>query len=499
MAPVRIHPDNPKLFEYNSKPLVLLTATEHYGAVLNRPFRIDHYLNEAANNGMTLTRLFTLFRELQSPLNPSSTCKPASPDYIAPFARTGPGFALDREQRFNLDKDDPEFYERLHRFIGLAGELGIVVEVVLLSNTYGEPVWQLNPLHPLNNVNNMPECTAAEYLSMRHLALFERQRMHVKRIVTETRQYDNIIYEICNEPGGFATTVKGPTPAEVNDWLSTLISEVRCSDYEGTDRHLIAGQEAYIDKPFLQTLDLSYDSMDYDVVNVHPLPATLLRNTEYHLGEFMSKQLRLSAFRNMTLAAYQESKPLNHDEDNVASQYRDSDGWTIHRKRAWIALLSGAHYDMIDFSIQPFLEEGTPEAQRYLRSWLHHLSEYIHSLDLIHSRPLTEILHSDPPHTIAVAFGVAGKEYSIYVADSQEYPDIRNDDVPEVYQRGRSAGEPISSVVELDLPATTLRIETFTPTTGQYGESKIIYGGLGTHIELAPFEHDTAIHLTVTT
>ena len=400
---------------------------------------------------------------------------------------------------FDLDKDDPEFYERLHRFIGLAGELGIVVEVVLLSNTYGDPVWQLNPLHHLNNINNMPKCTAAEYVSMRHLVLFERQRMHVRRIVTETRQYDNVIYEICNEPGGYATTAEGPTPAEVNDWLATLISEVRCVDYEGAGSHLIAGQEAFVDKPFLQTLDLSYDAMDYDVVNVHPLPATLLRNTEYHLGEFMSKQLRLSAFRDMTLAAYQESKPLNHDEDNVASQYRDSDGWTIHRKRAWIALLSGAHYDMIDFSIQPFLEEGTPEAQHHLRSWLHHLSEYIHSLDLIRSRPLTELLRSAPPDTVAVTFGVPGKEYSIYVADSQEYPDTCNKDGPEADQRGRSAGELISGTVELDLPNTTLRIETFTPTTGQYGAPNIILGGLGSQIELAPFEHDTAIHLTVTT
>ena len=107
MAPVRIHPDNPKLFEFRGRPLVLLTATEHYGAVLNRPFRFERYLRDAAANGMTLTRLFTLFRELQTPINPASTCKPASPDYLAPYARTGPGFALDGEPRFDLDRDDP--------------------------------------------------------------------------------------------------------------------------------------------------------------------------------------------------------------------------------------------------------------------------------------------------------------------------------------------------------------------------------------------------------
>ncbi len=93
--PVQIHPENPKLFEFRGKPLVLITATEHYGAVMNRPFRFDRYLTDTAERGLTLTRLFTLFRELQSAANPYSTCKPESPDYIAPFERVGPGTALD--------------------------------------------------------------------------------------------------------------------------------------------------------------------------------------------------------------------------------------------------------------------------------------------------------------------------------------------------------------------------------------------------------------------
>ena len=73
-TPIRIHPDNPKLFEYAGRPLVLLTATEHYGAVFNRPFRFDRYLADTADKQITLTRLFVLFRELQNHCNPYSTC-----------------------------------------------------------------------------------------------------------------------------------------------------------------------------------------------------------------------------------------------------------------------------------------------------------------------------------------------------------------------------------------------------------------------------------------
>ena len=515
MAPVRIHPDNPRLFEHRGRPLVLLTATEHYGAVLNRPFRFERYLRDAAANGMTLTRLFTLFRELQTPINPASTCKPASPDYVAPFARTGPGFALDGERRFDLDRGDPEFYERLHRFIGAADELGVIVEVVLLSNTYGDPVWRLNPLHADNNVNGLPRCPAPDYLSMRHPALFERQRAHVRRIVTETRRYDNVIYEICNEPGGRASAAEGPPVREVNEWLDALIREVRGADHAGEQRHLIAGQEAFLDQPFLQTLDRSYDAMDYDVVNVHPLPATRLRGADHDLGAFMSKQLRLQAFRDMTLAAGRESKPLNHDEDNVASQYRDPDGWTVHRKRAWVALLCGAHYDVIDFSIQPFLEAGSPGAQAHLRSWFRILSTYVHGLDLTRSRPLPEILRSCPPGAVAAAFGTPGTDYTVYVADAREYRGVRGLDDPGSDAEPGSgaepglgeaepgsgeealdeAGTPIGGELVIDLPDGPFAANAFDPATGKTAALEPLRGGPATRVELAPFRHDVVIRI----
>src|SRR5262245_18078871 len=141
--PIRIHPENSKLFEFRGKPLVLVTTTEHYGAVMNRPFRYERYLADAAEKGITLTRLFVLFRELQVPMNPYSTCKPEGLDYIAPFERTGPARARDGEPTFNLDRPIAEFYERLHHFLALASDYGIIVEVVLLINTYNDNVWSL--------------------------------------------------------------------------------------------------------------------------------------------------------------------------------------------------------------------------------------------------------------------------------------------------------------------------------------------------------------------
>ncbi len=64
-SPIGLHPDNPRYFLYKDRPLALITATEHYGAVINRNFDYIAYLDDAAEKRQTLSRCFLLFRELQ--------------------------------------------------------------------------------------------------------------------------------------------------------------------------------------------------------------------------------------------------------------------------------------------------------------------------------------------------------------------------------------------------------------------------------------------------
>ena len=44
--PIRLHPDNPHYFWFRGKPVVLITAGEHYGAVLNLDFNYVRYLEK---------------------------------------------------------------------------------------------------------------------------------------------------------------------------------------------------------------------------------------------------------------------------------------------------------------------------------------------------------------------------------------------------------------------------------------------------------------------
>ena len=481
--PIRVHPENPRCFEFRGRPRALVTATEHYGAVMNRPFRFERYLADAAERHITLTRLFMLFRELQTPTNPYSTCKPESPDYVAPFVRSGPGTALDGQPRYDLDRWNPEFFDRLHRFLSLASDHGIIVEVTLLSNTYSPQVWSLNPLHHLNNVNGLEEIEWPEYLCLRHPRLFERQAAHVRKIVEETNRYDNILYEICNEPGG---GVPGrpdyPTTDEVNEWQMALARVIRETEANLPDRHLVAGQEAFAYDPFEQGADRSFRDLALDVVNIHPLPNTTYGGRAYDMGAFMSKQLTLRAVRDFCLSTRGEGKPLNLDEDNAASQYKDVEGWTIHRKRAWMTLMCGCHYDVIDFSIINYCETGTPASRRCIRSWMGHLSEFIHSVDLVRARPLVGWLTDRPQHTIEVVLAVEGEDYCIYLADERELTEP-------------GAGEAIGGEVAFALPPGAYTVACYSPATRMYSPAMPVAEGGNVRVRLPDFQHDLVVRV----
>ncbi len=480
--PFALHPDNPRYFLFRGQPRVLVCATEHYGSVINRRFDFARYLDDAADKRQTLTRLFLLFRELQTPRNPYSPCKPESPDYVAPWQRTGPGTALDGEPAYDLDRPNPEFFARLRRFLTLASDHGIVVELTLFSNSYADGIWALNPLRAANNVNGVGDVAWQEYTSLADARLVARQLDYVRRVVQETNGFDNVYYEVCNEPGagipGHAST------ADIDAWQQTIARAVRDEEARLPNRHLVFWSQAfrYENGAAKQSLDGSFGHRLFDATNVHPLPDVTFRGRTYGLGRFMGKDLVLSAMRDFCLATAGEAGPCVLDEDNSASLYRDEVGWTIHRKRAWTALLSGCHYDFIDFSIVPGLESGTAASQAGIRAWMRHLSTFIHDVDVVHARPTTEWLDLRIEHGLASGLALPGAAYVAYIADAREL------DEP-------GAGEALSGEVRLALPSGRYLLQTFSPTTGLLSPAVAVATGAGDPATVAvpPFVHDVAL------
>jgi hypothetical protein len=480
-APVSLHLDNPRYFLFRGRPLVLVTATEHYGSVLNRAFDFDKYLKDAARRGLTLTRTFLLYRELQTPRNPSSPCKPESPDYLAPWPRTGPGKAADGEPVYDLDRWNDEFFSRLRRFLRTASRRGIVVEMTLFSHTYNDKVWSLNPLNARNNKQGVGKVAWPEYDSLRDKALVERQLAYARKVVQETCAFDNVYYEVCNEPaGGVSGHV---TPAEVDAWQKEVARVVRQELRRRGCKHLVFGTEPFDVGKKVQQLADSFSGPTWDAINVHPHPFLMWQGRPYDLGNFMARELRLKGLRDFCLAVAGQRKPCILDEDNAASLYRDEAGWTIHRKRAWTAILSGAHYDYIDFSITVGNEAGTPASRRGIRAWMGHLARFIHSFDVIHAKPLPGWVAGLPEAVVATGLAVEGKDYVAYLADAREVTD-------------RKAGQQIKGKLLLSLPAGTYHVRLSSPLTGRASPRLRVEGGKPVRLELAPFRHDLVVRAT---
>ena len=479
---VKIDPENPKYLLFRGKPLALISASEHYGSVINRPFDFERYLDDAQKHKMTVTRTFLLYRELQSARNPSSPCKPESPDFISPYLRTGPGKAMDGEPMYDLDKWNPEYFDRLHRFLDAASKRGIVVELTVFSNTYADHIWALNPLRAANNLQHVGAVEWEDYISLKDQELMRRQTAFARKIIQETSGYDNVYYEICNEPGG---GVPGhSTSADVDAWQTEIAGVLREEMQRLNHPHLLAGQQAFnYGRENAFPMDATFASQNFDIVNDHPLPNTQFDGKTFDMGDFMSKQLRLEGVQGFCSATYSRHKPVVLDEDNAASMYRDLTGWTIHRKRAWTALFSGCHYDYIDFSITVGSEAGTPASRAAIRTWMQHLSEFVDSFDYIHSQPAPGWIAAHPQHLLVSSLAASGRDFVAYLADDREITDA-------------TAGESIAGKVTVSLPPGTYDLWLYSPVTGEYSPGIEVRGGDKNEVKLPPFKQDIVIRAT---
>jgi hypothetical protein len=192
--------------------VALITSGEHYGAVLNGAFDYRRYLDTLAADGLNFTRLFGgSYIEVpgQSFGIRRNDLAPEAGRFIAPWARSG--------DKFDLDRWNPEYFTRYRDFLAEAGKRGIVVEVTLFSSQYQEAQWKVSPFNPANNANGIDAIEWKEINTLRNGKLLSWQEKYVRKLVHEANDFDNVIFEIQNEPwsdrGTLASVVTAPKPA----------------------------------------------------------------------------------------------------------------------------------------------------------------------------------------------------------------------------------------------------------------------------------------------
>lgn len=210
--PIRLDPKNPHYFLYRGKPVAPISSGEHYGAVINADFDYHRYLATLAADGLNYTRLFPgSYREVPAKSFgiQRNTLAPAPGRFLAPWARSQtPGYA-GGGNKFDLDRWDPGFFARFRDFLSAAAERGIIVEITLFSSHYQEMQWKISALYPANNVNGTDAIDWKKLHTLENGNILGHQERYTRKLAREANGFENVIFEIQNEPWSDRPTLAG--------------------------------------------------------------------------------------------------------------------------------------------------------------------------------------------------------------------------------------------------------------------------------------------------
>ncbi|MGB6883120.1 MAG: hypothetical protein WBE10_03635 [Candidatus Acidiferrum sp.] len=409
LQPIRLHPANPHYFLFRGKAVALITSGEHYGAVLNKDYDYRRYLDTLEADGLNYTRLFAgsyvevpakSFGILHNDLAP----EPGR--FLAPWARSDtPGYA-GGGNKFDLEKWDAEFFVRFKGFLSEAAKRGIVIEITLFSSNYGEAQWQRSALHSSNNVNSTDAIDWKKAHTLENGNLLSHQEKYARKIVREASTFDNVIFEVQNEPWSDRPVLTDvinpylrppgrdsfPNSVDLPDdfsmaWQARVVEWITQEESSLPRPHLIAQNYSNFRLPISKLLP------HVDVVNFHyAYPEAVTLN--YGLGKAIS---------------YDETGFLGRDDD-------------AYRRQAWNFMLSGGStFGALDYSFTTGHEDGSylePNGpgggSASLRHQLHILSQFLQSFTLVDLRPDTHTV-KHAAGAMARALSNPGKEYAIYL------------------------------------------------------------------------------------
>jgi hypothetical protein len=452
VPPLALHPDNPHYFLFRGKPTVLITSGEHYGAVLNLDFDYRKYLETLEADGLNLTRTFTgAYCEPAGAFHiAENTLAPAKGRFLAPWARSDTSGYANGGNKLDLTRFDDAYLRRLKDFVAEAGKRGIVVEMNVFCPFYEEPQWQLSPMNTANNVNGLGKVARTDVYTLdKHGGLLAVQEALVQKLVAELKDYDNLYYEISNEPYFGGVTL---------GWQHHIADVIVAAEKDFPAKHLIsqnvANGAAKVEKPH---------------------PAVSIFNFHYATPP------------DAVAMNYGLNKVIGDNETGFKGT-----GDAAYRMEGWdFVLAGGGLYNNLDYSFTVGREDGTfvfPASQpggggKELRKQLRVLKEFIYGFDFVKMKPDVTTLLGEAPAGLSVrGLSEPGRAYAFYLRPK---PAKKGEEVP------KRADE---VVLRLALPAGSYRVEWLDPLSGKVVKDETFTdNGKERLLTAPPFKDDLAL------
>ncbi|MBE9512376.1 MAG: hypothetical protein IMY71_16000 [Bacteroidetes bacterium] len=213
-GPLRVSKENPRYFTNDGGKAVYLTGSHTWNNLVDMspadpPEKFDfvHYLQWMKKYNHNFIRLWAwdlLNWDTRGNREDEAKIHKVVPH---PWARTGPGNALDGNPKFDLHQFDPAYFDRLKQRVKLAADTGIYVSIMLFEGwglQYSPDAFENHPFHPANNINgingdsnNDENGVEIHTLGNKEITLIQEE--YVKKVIETVNEFDNVLYEISNE------------------------------------------------------------------------------------------------------------------------------------------------------------------------------------------------------------------------------------------------------------------------------------------------------------
>lgn len=454
--PISLCADNPHYLQYNGKTILLITAAEHYGSLVNLDFDYLTYLNEIARDGMNYTRIFsgsTVEREEDIKwMEYRNTLAPKPGRIIVPWARSAVDGYNGGGKKFDLERWDDRYFERLKDIVSQAQKRNVIVEFTFFGNQYNDGLWMNSPLYPGNNIQGIGPSGKNSFKIFQTLhdtALVQAQERMVTKILKELNGFDNLFYEISNEPYNEAVD-----SSDVDDWHRHMVEIIQSVEKDLPKKHLIATNESVVDDPGVSIANYHY-------VKVKTMPAF-----DYLLSL---------------------DKVISMDETTGSLIHSDPDDVRVE---AWDFLMRGGGvYNNLSWEHTPDREQGT-EGARVIRGYLKNLQEFFKYFDLTKLHPEGLVMQTDANSAFLRVLGEKGKQYAGYLHHSK----IKGEDWIVGYD---AVVDRFVDTISVTLPRGRYKMTWTNPSTGKpMGPDQIVHSTGAVHVVTTPeFTTDIAIRL----
>jgi hypothetical protein len=313
---LEVCPEHPYYFRDQDRHVVLVGVSDRSLFTLwqnNKGFSWLKYLDELAAHHLNYVRqdVFNWGQLLASVKYPAQFSNPAWP-----FSRTGPGTAVDGGPKFDLTKFESSYFERrIKPFLREAAKRGIYVELTLFegfrSSRFDESLYaDRNNIHRLALAPGEVTSDAA----LRNPRLIAIQEAYVDKVLAETAEFGNVIYETANETGG-------------KNWVAHLVDYIH--HHPKHPRGLVSAGE--------QTTSFDPRIGANNIIAKHRGGGGLYA-TDTDIWNHHNALLR-----------FRVGKPICHNEYFLFAN-RSTDDVNFPRKMMWADFTAGGHSNFFDFA-----------------------------------------------------------------------------------------------------------------------------------------------------